>query len=488
MKFSLGTKITLAFVAFAIVLSGITLAIGYRVVDDMNSHHYMRKADEIAATVSRVVDTDAAAKLKADVLDVYRSIDSKDRVSSDDWGSPAFEEYSQRFAHLQDTPEYQKLLGELRKLQEVNDVSCFYLWYVDPQDEVCIYLVDAALEDPCPIGCIDPLYDFNRGVLTNPATGFPAYITDTQEYGWLVTAATPVFNEAGDVVCYAATDISMDAIKQQQRDYFTALASLLLGFTVVTSVIVIFCVRRFIVRPINTLSEAAARYCSPEESDRSTFENLEIHTHDEIGDLHQSMIRMEHDIDSYIERLMSTRAKLRSTQIEAYKMSDLARHDALTGVRNKLAYDQELVRLGYEIDAGVQSFGIAVIDLNDLKKINDLYGHDCGNVSLKKLCNIICHVFAHSPVFRIGGDEFVVVLRGHDFGCADELVEKFRTRIEQTSNNETDDLQPWECISAAIGYAAYDAEVDENADAVFKRADELMYQNKRTMKAGQEPR
>ena len=200
------------------------------------------------------------------------------------------------------------------------------------------------------------------------------------------------------------------------------------------------------------------------------------------------MIRMEHDIDSYIERLMSTRAKLRSTQIEAYKMSDLARHDALTGVRNKLAYDQELVRLGYEIDAGVQSFGIAVIDLNDLKKINDLYGHDCGNVSLKKLCNIICHVFAHSPVFRIGGDEFVVVLRGHDFGCADELVEKFRTRIEQTSNNETDDLQPWECISAAIGYAAYDAEVDENADAVFKRADELMYQNKREMKAGREPR
>ena len=116
MKFSLGTKITLAFVAFAIVLSGITLAIGYRVVDDMNSHHYMRKADEIAATVSRIVDTDAAAKLKADVLDVYRSIDSKDRVSSDDWGSPQFEAYSQRFAHLQDTPEYQQLLAELRKL------------------------------------------------------------------------------------------------------------------------------------------------------------------------------------------------------------------------------------------------------------------------------------------------------------------------------------------------------------------------------------
>ena len=367
MKFSLGTKITLAFVAFAIVLSGITLAIGYRVVDDMNSHHYTRKADEVAATVARVVNSDSAAKLKADVLDIYKEIDSKDRVSSDDWGSPAFEAYSQRFAHLQDTPEYQELLAELRKLQEVNDVSCFYLWYVDPHDEVCIYLVDAALEDPCPTGCIDPLYDFNRAILSDPSRGFPAYITDTEEYGWLVTAGAPVYNEAGDVVCYAAADISMDAIKQQQHDYFAALASLLLGFTVVASVVVIFFVRRFIVRPINTLSDAATQYCSPEEGSRSTFKDLGIHTHDEIENLHKSMIRMEDDIDSHIERLMSTRAKLRDTQIEAYKMSDLARHDALTGVRNKLAYDQELVRLGYELDVGVQGFGIAVIDLNDLK-------------------------------------------------------------------------------------------------------------------------
>lgn len=488
MKLSLGTKITLAFVAFAIVLSGITLAIGYRIVDDMNSQHYMRKADEVAATVAQVLNPEAAEKLKTDVLDIYEATDAKNRVSSDEWGSPAFEAYSQRFAHLQEAPEYQQLLGELRKLQEVNDVSCLYIWCVDPKDEVCLYLVDAALEDPCPVGCIDPLYEINRGVLSNPARGFPAYITDTEEYGWLVTAGAPVYNEAGEVVCYAAADISMEAIKQQERDHFAALASLLLGFTVVTSVIVIFFVRRFIVRPINTLSKAATQYCSPEEDSQSTFKDLDIHTHDEIENLHLSMIRMENAIDSHIERLVSTRAKLRDTQIEAYKMSDLARHDALTGVRNKLAYDQELVRLGYEIGAGLQSFGIAVIDLNDLKVTNDLYGHDCGNVSLKKLCGIVCHVFAHSPVFRIGGDEFVVVLRNHDFECADELVEKFRTRIEQTSKNEHDDLQPWERISAAIGYAAYDAEVDANASDVFKRADELMYQNKREMKDGQEPR
>ena len=50
-----------------------------------------------------------------------------------------------------------------------------------------MYLVDAATEDPCPTGCIDPLYDINRGVLTNPEIGFPAYITDTPEYGWLVS-------------------------------------------------------------------------------------------------------------------------------------------------------------------------------------------------------------------------------------------------------------------------------------------------------------
>ena len=56
------------------------------------------------------------------------------------------------------------------------------------------------------------------------------------------------------------------------------------------------------------------------------------------------------------------------------------------------------------IQKGEKKLGIAIVDLNFLKKINDTYGHEKGNLAIKKLCFIICHIFQHSPVFRIGGD------------------------------------------------------------------------------------
>ena len=84
--------------------------------------------------------------------------------------------------------------------------------------------------------------------------------------------------------------------------------------------------------------------------------------------------------------------------------------DALTKVRNKRAYDLEVQRVEQELRDGKTDVGIAMIDMNFLKRTNDIYGHEQGNASLQKLCQTICGVFKHSPVFRIGGDEFVVIL------------------------------------------------------------------------------
>ena len=485
MKISLGKKITLLLVIFALALSGVALAVGYVVVDNMNSQHCMNKANEISATLARIVDAQGAEKLKEGMLKIYYSTPNK--VGSEDWGSPEFEEYSNRFSALAKTPEYQTLIEQLQNLQEVNSVDCFYLSYVDPVDEKFLCLIDAAEEEPCPIGCIDPLFDFNRGVLDDPTRGFPAYITDTEEYGWLATAGSPVYNSKGEVVCYACVDISMDAIKQQQSAYVTALALGLFGFIALLCVVAAVFVRARIVRPINTLSEAATRYCSPKSNERSTFKDLEINTRDEIQSLHQSMIQMECDIDTYIDNLIKTRAELNDTRIEADHMSDLARTDSLTGIRNKRAYNQEVESLQGELDAGMTDFGLVVVDLNNLKRTNDIYGHDCGDVSIVSLSNTICEVFAHSPVFRIGGDEFVVVLKDSAYNNAQELVRSFEERIQAYQDTDSDELRPWERISAAIGYALYDPQQDENVAGVFHRADNKMYEAKARMK-GTAPR
>ena len=125
-----------------------------------------------------------------------------------------------------------------------------------------------------------------------------------------------------------------------------------------------------------------------------------------------------------------------------------------------------------------------MIDLNYLKKINDTYGHEHGNAAIKKLCYIVCHVFAHSPVFRIGGDEFVVILERNDYNDVKLLVDTFNSQIAITETNGS--LEPWERITAAIGYALYDEETDTSIDDVFCRADKNMYAHKKEMKAQRE--
>ncbi len=88
---------------------------------------------------------------------------------------------------------------------------------------------------------------------------------------------------------------------------------------------------------------------------------------------------------------------------------------------------------------------------------------------------MICEVFAHSPVFRIGGDEFVVVLKDRDYENVETLREQFYQRMETQEWTE-----PWYRVSAAIGYAKKRG-AESHVD-VFKRADQDMYREKHRLK------
>ena len=115
--------------------------------------------------------------------------------------------------------------------------------------------------------------------------------------------------------------------------------------------------------------------------------------------------------------------------------------------------------------------------------INDGYGHEKGDLYLKATCTTICQVFAHSPVFRIGGDEFAAVLQHGDYEKRHELLELFDERcmdLHAMAEN------PWEKANVARGMAEYDPEKDQSAADVVRRADQLMYAHKRSQKNGRE--
>ncbi len=115
----------------------------------------------------------------------------------------------------------------------------------------------------------------------------------------------------------------------------------------------------------------------------------------------------------------------------------------------------------------------------NLKQINDTYGHDKGDLYLQSSCRLICRIFQNSPVFRIGGDEFAVILEKDDYANRDDLVSKFRKEREDIA--KTVEI-PWEQANVTMGMAEYDPENDLAVIDVARRADQRMYENKRLRK------
>ena len=148
--------------------------------------------------------------------------------------------------------------------------------------------------------------------------------------------------------------------------------------------------------------------------------------------------------------------------------------DALTGVKNRHAYLEAEDRLNIQIEEKrAPEFAVVLLDVNDLKKVNDTEGHKAGDQYLRDACKIICDTFKHSPVFRIGGDEFAVISQGNDYACIDALVGRMNERNALARQNGG--------IVIACGMAKYSD--DGRVAQVFERADQMMYENKNNLKA-----
>jgi diguanylate cyclase (GGDEF)-like protein len=159
----------------------------------------------------------------------------------------------------------------------------------------------------------------------------------------------------------------------------------------------------------------------------------------------------------------------------------LAHRDGLTGVFNKGAYDERSEALEAKIKAGEEPpFTIIMLDVNDLKGVNDNCGHMAGDDYLKAAAKCIGECFRDGTIYRIGGDEFVLM---YEREAADEVregIEKLWQAIQKTADME----EPWKRIWMAYGVATYDKDTDSSVMDVFERADAAMYERKRQMKEG----
>lgn len=158
----------------------------------------------------------------------------------------------------------------------------------------------------------------------------------------------------------------------------------------------------------------------------------------------------------------------------------LAKKDSLTGIYNRTAYDFDERDLDNDVENGkIDRYAILMCDINNLKKTNDEYGHEKGNLLVINAARLICEIFRESNVYRIGGDEFVVILKDKDYDNRHILYENFKSTIK---DNEKKKAPIYDRVSLASGLAEFNKDSDKSANDVFQRADVLMYKNKAEMK------
>ena len=222
-------------------------------------------------------------------------------------------------------------------------------------------------------------------------------------------------------------------------------------------VIVTVLVTKRIVDPLLRLAHAAKSM----EYDTEWI-TREADRRDEVGVLCRVLNESNRQLQEYMD----------AVQAQAYR-------DSMTGLKNGTAYMEDVAKLEKRMAEERVAFGVLLLDINNLKIVNDTYGHDHGNRLIVRVSKIIAGVFRRSIVYRIGGDEFAVILEKEDYDEYEALIEEFKTMCAaEILEIEGESI----ALSVAHGMAAYDEEMDSSYENVFHRADSLMYRKKREMK------
>ena len=177
---------------------------------------------------------------------------------------------------------------------------------------------------------------------------------------------------------------------------------------------------------------------------------------------------------------MNMQARLAAARSKNEALTRQAYRDSLTKTGNRAGYLSLEKELQLQMVLGQwPEFSLVVADVNGLKEINDTLGHEEGDMLIRNTSALLRGVFVNSQVFRIGGDEFVVVLTGEDHRERAMLLERLRAQSLPCVDREAVEAGR---TSVACGMAAYDRETDRTVAAVFDRADREMYRCKTRMK------
>lgn len=253
-------------------------------------------------------------------------------------------------------------------------------------------------------------------------------------------------------------DIPISSFESRKQQLLISYILATILCTVVAIALAIFLIKS-IVKPLRNLTKVAEDITNGDYNKR-----IPVKTYDEVGVLAKALNKTLDTLNAYIKTL-----------------DEEAKLDFLTGLSNKNAFKKTEKALTASMENGIDTFTVTVFDINNLKKTNDIYGHDTGDKLISTVSEIIKEVYGDRLSYRIGGDEFVAIIRNSNIYDANNYIDQMKALIEKHNKNaQGDDVLS--NISVAIGAAEYYPASDKTFIDVFNRADKEMYKNKQEIK------
>lgn len=183
-----------------------------------------------------------------------------------------------------------------------------------------------------------------------------------------------------------------------------------------------------------------------------------------------------HSVDGKLHHFVTTLSDISANKTVETQLKKMAYYDILTGLPNRQSLLESLKQAMLDVETKQSFMGLAFVDLDGFKEINDGYGHVAGDSLLIDIANRVKEFIRKSDVFaRLGGDEFVLLLSDLDSRVSAEfLIKGLLQVIQKELSYESENLQ----VSASIGLVFYDSETISDVNALLHKADVAMYKAK----------
>ena len=481
-RVSIKTKIYIFLVVVVLVVAGGTSVIAFLTGADQIDRYYKQNTADNANNFASMVDGDYLAQLR-DVAKTEEFQKLREEAEETD-NEQLIEDYLSKKGLWEKYCETRdQITSYLKNMKGIK-----YLYIIAHGDKNAkrdMYLIDDANNPIYETGYYEDRETELQGL---DIANMPEPMISHGDWGWLCSDFEPVYATNGSCVCVVGCDIGMDDVMAERQRLLIFLVIGTLAITSIVLIVAVLIINKTVADPLHKMTLEMKKF-SPAAG--ASYEdagviNLDINNNDEIGEIYQGIRNMQMNIIDDVRDIFALQEDKQKAEIDLKdkdeqidQLNIQTYKDALTRVGNKAAYIKRMDEFNHQQAETHQDFAMVVVDINNLKQINDDYGHRAGDIYIKGCCHMVCEVFKHSPVFRVGGDEFAVLLVDGDYDNRKELVSKLKAAYQKTY--EQVNVSPWERYSAAVGMAE-NASEDSTTEFVFKRADKEMYKDKTRFK------